>query len=202
VSIDEIIVRCFGRSLHTYKISNKPIQQGYKVFGLADHGCLYSFLWSSRVRGLQEIVLRPQLTPTGSLVRTLALTLPRCRITIYMDNYFTPVPLFEELRSCEFGAVGTTRPHSVSPSEMKELKDRFSSYRTRPVWLGRITILSLLLQMSTQFIQPKIGLVVYESGLQRRLRMAPSYGRSLKALQKRSDGVPENLAIECLKYRL
>jgi hypothetical protein len=126
VSIDEIMVQCFGRSLHTYKMPNKPIQQGYKVFGLADHGYLYSFLWSSRVRGLQEIVLRPQLTPTGSLVRTLALTLPRRCITIYMDNYFTSVPLFEELRSCEFGAVGTTRPHPEFPPEMKELKDRFS----------------------------------------------------------------------------
>ena len=126
VSVDEIMVRCFGRSLHTYKMPNKPIQQGYKIFGLADHGYLYSFLWSLRVKGLQEIVLRPELTPTGSLVRTLALTLPRRRITIYMDNYFTSVPLFEELRSCEFGAVGTTRPHPEFPSEMKELKDLFS----------------------------------------------------------------------------
>jgi hypothetical protein len=100
--------------VRTYKMPNKPIQQGYKVFGLADHGYLYS-LWSSRVRGLQEIVLRPQLTRTDSLVRTLALTLPRRHITIYMDNYFTSVPLFKELRSCEFGAVGTTRPHSEFP---------------------------------------------------------------------------------------
>lgn len=43
-----------------------------------------------------------------------------------MDNYFTSVPLFEELRACEFGAVGTTRPHAEFPAGMKELKDRFS----------------------------------------------------------------------------
>jgi hypothetical protein len=43
----------------------------------------------------------------------------------YIDNYFTSIPLFEELRSCQFGAVGTTRPYSEFPSRMKEIKDRF-----------------------------------------------------------------------------
>jgi hypothetical protein len=43
-----------------------------------------------------------------------------------MDNYFTSVPLFEELRVCKFGAVGTTRPHAEFPAGMKELKERFS----------------------------------------------------------------------------
>jgi hypothetical protein len=32
-----------------------------------------------------------------------------------MDNYFTLVPLFEELRKLNFGAIGTTRPHSQFP---------------------------------------------------------------------------------------
>ena len=36
------------------------------------------------------------------------------------------MPLFEELRVCDFGAVGTTRPHSEFPAGMKELKDKFS----------------------------------------------------------------------------
>jgi Transposase IS4 len=44
VSIDELMVRCFGRSIHTYKMPNKPIPQGYKLFGIADHGYLYAFL--------------------------------------------------------------------------------------------------------------------------------------------------------------
>jgi hypothetical protein len=43
-----------------------------------------------------------------------------------MDNYFASMPLFEELRVCDFGAVRTTRPHSEFPAGMKELKDKFS----------------------------------------------------------------------------
>jgi hypothetical protein len=36
VSIDELMIRCFSRLKHTYKMPNKPITQGYKLFGLAD----------------------------------------------------------------------------------------------------------------------------------------------------------------------
>ena len=106
---------------------SKPISQGYKIFGIADHGYLYNFLWSSREKGLQDVLLRPGLTKTGCLVRTLALSLPRRRLTIYIDNYFTSIPLFLELRACEFGTMGTTRPHKEFPEGLKELKERYST---------------------------------------------------------------------------
>jgi hypothetical protein len=44
-----------------------------------------------------------------------------------MDNYFTLIPLFEELRLYDFGAIGTTRPHKEFPTRLKELKDRFAT---------------------------------------------------------------------------
>jgi hypothetical protein len=106
---------------------NKPITQGYKIYGIADYGYLYNFIWSSREKGLQEIVLQPNLTKTRCLVRTLALSLPRRNLTIYIDNYFTSIPLFAELRTCQFGAMGTTRPHKEFPPSLKELKERFST---------------------------------------------------------------------------
>jgi len=43
-----------------------------------------------------------------------------------MDNFFTSIPLFSELRACKFGAVGTTRPHKDFPQELSVLKERFS----------------------------------------------------------------------------
>jgi hypothetical protein len=115
------------RSLHTYKMPKKPIKQRYKIYRITDHGYLYNFLWSSREKRLQDILLRPGLTKTGCLVQNLALSLPRRRLAIYLDNYFTSVPLFKELQACELGAIGTTRPHKQLPVGFKTLKNRFST---------------------------------------------------------------------------
>jgi hypothetical protein len=106
---------------------SKPIKQGYKIYGIADHGYLYNFIWSSRQKGLQDIVLQPDLTKTGCLVKNLALSLPRRHLSIYIDNYFTSIPLFSVLRACQFSATGTTRPYKELPPELKELKERFST---------------------------------------------------------------------------
>ncbi|RFU29044.1 hypothetical protein B7463_g7284, partial [Scytalidium lignicola] len=125
MSVDELMVRCFGRSIHTYKMPSKPISQGYKLFGVADHGYLYNFIWSSKAQSIIEVFWKPELTKTGSLVRELALSLLRHHITIYMDNYFSSIPLFEKLRKCQFRAVGTTRPHAQLPQVFKVLKDKF-----------------------------------------------------------------------------
>ncbi len=126
------------RSLHTYKMPNKPIKQGYKIYGIADHRYLYNFLWSSREKGLQDVLHWPGLTKTGCLVRNLALSLPRRRLAIYMDNYFTSVPLFKELQACEFGAMGTTRPHKEFPAGFKVLKQRFATKLDWNTLLGKV----------------------------------------------------------------
>ncbi len=44
-----------------------------------------------------------------------------------MDNYFTSIPLFEELRDLNYGAVGTTRPHASFPDGLITLKEKYSS---------------------------------------------------------------------------
>jgi hypothetical protein len=105
---------------------NKPIKQGYKIYGIANYGYLYNFLWSSREKGLQDVPHRPGLTKTACLVRELALSLPRRRLAIYIDNYFTFVPLLTELQACQFGAMGTTRPHKELPAGFKVLKTQFT----------------------------------------------------------------------------
>ena len=38
VAIDESMICCFEHSSHIFKISNKPIAQGYKLYALTDHG--------------------------------------------------------------------------------------------------------------------------------------------------------------------
>jgi len=124
-AIDELMIRCFGRSLHTYKMPNKPINQGYKLFALAEHGYIWWFIWSSRKHSFStDIVIRPDLTPTGSMVYHLVKRLP-VHSRVYLDNYFTSIPLFRLLRKEGYGLCGTTRPHSGGsefPTLLKEIK--------------------------------------------------------------------------------
>ena len=117
---------------------NKPIKQGYKIYGITDHGYLYNFLWSSREKGLQDILFRLGLTKTGCLICNLVLSLPRRSLAVYIDNYFTSIPLFKELLACGFGAIGTTRPHKEFPNELKVLKKQFPTKLKWNTLLARV----------------------------------------------------------------
>lgn len=132
VSVDEMMIKFFGRSKHTIKIKHKPIKQGYKVWALSYKGYTYSFLYYSGVKGIgtAEIQQIPGLTPTVSAVYHLATTLPRTgrRFEIFMDNLFTNVPLFVALRKLGIGAAGTTRINASGfPDDLKIEKDKAKS---------------------------------------------------------------------------
>jgi hypothetical protein len=159
LSVDEIMVRCFGRTSHTYKMPDKPIKQEYKIFALAEHGYIWTFSWSSRQLGIQEMFKWPGLTPTGSIVADminrlpklstnplpnpppnpplnpllnpplnpssgeLTITTPVASYSIYIDNYFSSVTLFNHLHIRRYGACGTARPKNGVPPLLQELKD-------------------------------------------------------------------------------
>ena len=110
------MVRFYGQSSDTCKMPNKPIKQGYKIFALASNGYVWHFQLSSRQHGIGELQKVDELTPTGSMVLQMARLLPKfpnSHYVIYMDNYFTSIPLFSMLRKENIGAVGTTRPLGI-----------------------------------------------------------------------------------------
>jgi hypothetical protein len=47
LAIDESMIPYFGHTRHSIKAPHKPISQGYKVWGLGDHGYIFSWLWYS-----------------------------------------------------------------------------------------------------------------------------------------------------------
>lgn len=47
LSYDEIMVSFEGRSMHIVKQPNKPIDHGYKIWGLCDYGFTWTFLFYS-----------------------------------------------------------------------------------------------------------------------------------------------------------
>ena len=76
---------------------NKPIKQGYKIFALADNGYVWHFQLSSKQYGIAELYKVNELTPTRSIVLQIARLLPKflnSHYVLYLDNYFTSIPLF------------------------------------------------------------------------------------------------------------
>jgi Transposase IS4 len=131
VAIDEIMVRFYGRLSDTCKMPNKPIKQGYKIFALADNGYVWHFQLSSKHYGIAELHKVDELLPTGSMVLQMARLLPKfpnSHYVLYLDNYFTSIPLFSMLRKENIGAVGTTRPLGIDfPALLTILRKNWST---------------------------------------------------------------------------
>jgi hypothetical protein len=110
---------------------NKPIKQGYKIFALAANGYVWYFQLSLRQHGIAELEKVHELTPTGSIVLQMARLLPKfpnSHFVIYIDNYFTSIPLFSILRKENIGAAGTTRPLGIDfPALLIVLRQKWST---------------------------------------------------------------------------
>jgi hypothetical protein len=116
VAIDEIMVHCLRRLVDICKMLNKPIKQGYKIFALADNGYVWWFQLSSRCYRIAKLDKHKDLTATGSMVLQMAHCLPKIDqsyFVLYLDNYFTSIPLFSMLQAKNISAVSTTRPLSI-----------------------------------------------------------------------------------------
>ena len=122
VSIDEAIIYFCDYSRDTFKMLNKLIGEGYKVFCLADHSYLFDFHIASRLQSTPGVEDINNLSSTSSTVFSLAMSLPYKHkvFTIYMDNFFCNVPLFLKLRKFGIGACGTARQNSSGfPEELR-----------------------------------------------------------------------------------
>ena len=132
LAVDEMMIRFFGRSVHTTKMINKPIKQGYKMWAICERGYLFNFMFYSRFWKTIELDNHELLTTHQNVVFTLARSLPNLptgqTYTIYMDNLFTNTVLFRELKKIGIGACGTTRASSSKdfPEILRELKDLYS----------------------------------------------------------------------------
>jgi hypothetical protein len=100
VAIDEIMVQFFSWLIDTCKMPNKLIKQGYKIFALATNGYVWHFQLSLRQHRIAELEKVHELTLTRSIVLQMARLLPKfpnSHFVIYIDNYFTLIPLFSIL---------------------------------------------------------------------------------------------------------
>jgi len=62
---------CKARTVHTVRIANKPISDGYMILAVCDAGYTLDWLYTSCVEGIAGLKKHQELTPTGSAVLQL-----------------------------------------------------------------------------------------------------------------------------------
>ncbi|CAG8683469.1 421_t:CDS:2, partial [Ambispora gerdemannii] len=77
VSVDEIIIRFSGRSIHTVRMKNKPNPEGFKILSLCDVGYTYTFLPTSRISP-NDVKKINSLNQTGCLILHLQIGIGAC----------------------------------------------------------------------------------------------------------------------------
>jgi Transposase IS4 len=134
IAIDEAMVPFEGRSPDTVKLKNKPIDVGYKLWCIGDHGYIWSWLFHSKAEGVETFpkskhTLWPRkcqdsegnstsqsmsLAPTFALVLRLANQLPKqLQFCVYIDNLFLNLHVAQGLLELGIYCMGTTRKNAA-----------------------------------------------------------------------------------------
>src|SRR6266542_2196416 len=123
VSVDEMMVRFSGRSVHTVRIKNKPTPEGYKILSLCDAGYTYAFIFTSRIQSQPEVQLIPSLNRVGNEVCHLVFQLPKGKsFNIFIDNYFFSISLFKYLHDNKIEACETVQTNSANFPQILKVK--------------------------------------------------------------------------------
>ena len=119
-SIDEAMIKYKGRSSLTQYLPMKPIKRGIKVWVRADsrNGYICDF---HVYTGKDGDAVTTDLG--GSVVKTIGKRNSREKHHLYFDNYFTSVPLMEDLLDDKVYACGTFRCDcKYIPDDLKLLR--------------------------------------------------------------------------------
>ena len=120
LSIDESMVPYYGHHSAKMYIKGKPIRFGFKIWMMcSSSGYPYNMqLYSGKVQD------KPT-QPLGSRVvkDMLSVVKEPSNHSIFFDNFFTSVPLLEELADDGFKATGTVRDGRTSKCPLKDQKE-------------------------------------------------------------------------------
>ena len=128
LSLDEMMLRFFGRSANTFRMNNKPIKEGYKVMAVACAftGFVFALTPDGRLGSDGEVDITGR-SKIDALVVHLAKELPPpvgFHYVLTMDNYFTTPKTMKALRDMKIGGYGTARARvGWPPKEIKAVTD-------------------------------------------------------------------------------
>ena len=142
IALDEAVKKFKGRCIFKQYIKNKPVRWGIKIFCVCCSATSYLWNASFYVGKKEEDEDRDKdASVTQSTVVKLLEPLSGKNHRVYMDNYYTSIPLFNELLKMEIFATGTVRTNgkgldryvTMKKEEERNLKKnpgltRFSSY--------------------------------------------------------------------------
>ncbi|XP_046682067.1 piggyBac transposable element-derived protein 3-like [Homalodisca vitripennis] len=121
VSIDESMVRYFGRHGAKQHIHNKPIRFGFKVWSMCTR--LGYIIQGEPYQGASTGNTHPHLGCGGSVVMNLVKRLPSdSKYSLFVDNYFTSLPLLEELKENGHDCTDTIRVDRIEKAPLTDHK--------------------------------------------------------------------------------
>ncbi|XP_071052955.1 piggyBac transposable element-derived protein 3-like [Onthophagus taurus] len=121
LSIDESMIPYYGKHGAKQHIHGKPIRFGYKTFSICTrlgyliHGELY--------QGASTGNTHPAFGVGGSVVLDLLSRLPPANYSLYMDNFFTSLPLLNELKKLGHDATETIQESRVEKAPLQDKKE-------------------------------------------------------------------------------
>lgn len=121
LSIDESMIPYFGKHGAKQHIHGKPIRFGYKNWSICTR--LGYLIYGELYQGASTGNTHPELGVGASVVLDLISKLPRGTYSLYMDNYFTSLPLLDEIKKLGHDATGTIRANRVEKAPLKDPKD-------------------------------------------------------------------------------
>ena len=141
LAVDEAMVHFEGRSVHTLKMKNKPISEGFKIWVLAfSNGYIYLWLFHShregtetigkttrpfsQMPGMDEAYLAPTFQVPVELCRQIRKAWPHLQFIVFLDNLFLNVPVAHVLLNLGVALMGTTRKNAEGiPEPLLILKE-------------------------------------------------------------------------------
>ena len=128
LSLDETFRKFLGRIFFKQYMPKKPCKWGIKIFSLcdADTGYLLKFhIYTGKSEELPDSTNSEDSGMTSNMVKSLTSDYMDKGHVVYMDNFYSGIPLFEDLRSKNTGACGTicnSRKHL--PKEFKKINTK------------------------------------------------------------------------------
>jgi len=110
IGIDEAIKKFKGRCSFKQYIKSKPVRWGLKIFCVCCS--LTGYLWNASIyvgKNETDEDKKEEISATHSLVKSLLQPLSGRNHIVHMDNWFTSIPLFNDLAAMFIWCCGTVR---------------------------------------------------------------------------------------------